>query len=190
MTIFSVLMKKFHLLSICINVSVNNCPYVSTILMKHYRLQYPWYALYKWYCDLNTCGQAGWAAGTGAAPVLALPTCKPAAAARNSHDPRHNQCALLSTGGPPPPSNRATTLKRSKRICSHLMRHRELLNFVGQFMNWPISIIYPYACKGLKRRSTRSNADGKHFINRLTLLPEERCWSVRVLCSSRLDVNL
>ena len=123
-------------------------------------------------------------------PVLALPTCKPAAAARNSHDPRYNQCALLSTGGPPPPSNRATTLKRSKQICSHLMRHRELLNFVGQFMNWPISIIYPYACKGLKRRSTRSNADGKHFINRLTLLPEERCWSVRVLCSSRLDVNL
>ena len=149
-----------------------------------------WYALYKWYCDLNTCGQAGWAAGTGAAPVLALPTCKPAAAARNSHDPCYNQCALLSTGGPPPPSNRATTLKRSKRICSHLMRHRELLNFMGQFMNWPISIIYPYACKGLKRRSTRSNADGKHFINRLTLLPEERCWSVRVLCSSRLDVNL
>ena len=33
-------------------------------------------------------------------PVLALPTCKPAAAARNSHDPRHNQCALPSTGGP------------------------------------------------------------------------------------------
>ena len=91
---------RVNLLSICINVSVNNCPHVSTILIKHYRLQYPWYALYKWYCDLNTCGQAGWAAGTGAAPVLALPTCKPAAAARNSHDPRHNQCALPSTGGP------------------------------------------------------------------------------------------
>ena len=151
--------------------------------MKHYRLQSPWYALYKWYCDLNTCGQAGWAAGTGAAPVLALPTCKPAAAARNTATTLATISVLYSAQAAPRPPQTGPPL-------SHLMRHRELLNFMGQFMNWPISIIYPYACKGLKRRSTRSNADGKHFINRLTLLPEERCWSVRVLCSSRLDVNL
>ena len=79
-----------------------------------------WYALYKWYCDLNTCGQAGWAAGTGAAPVLALPTCKPAAAARNTATTLATISVLYSAQAAPRPPQTGPPLSRGANESAHI----------------------------------------------------------------------